>query len=278
MMKYEKIVPTNNYPYKIFSFNTKSPDRLVLPHWHESGELLFCLKGSLEINFKNYKCMLLPDDMLFINSNQVHSSRSPIIGQFLAIQFPLKFLDMITEGKYLNEFIFSPHEISNTKEISSRLKYISINFNKTNLSTHISVKAKIYELFALLCDHYIVPVANIREIESNKHLKKMEVINHYISNNFHRELSIEEVSRLFNYNASYFSRMYKKFMGVTYTEYLNSLRLDNAFQMLRDSDQTVLEISLQSGFANVKTFYNVFKKKFHLSPQQYRNKYFRKSN
>ena len=57
-MKYEKIIPTSNYYYKIFTFETKSPDRLIPPHWHESGELLFCLSGSLEIIFANEICFL----------------------------------------------------------------------------------------------------------------------------------------------------------------------------------------------------------------------------
>lgn len=278
MMKYEKIEPTNNYPYKIFTFNTKSPDRLVPPHWHESGELLFCLTGSLEVTLSSHNYYLNPGDMVFINSNHVHSSRSPIVGDVLAIQFPLEYLQKVTEGKYLKDFIFTTHEISQNERLISKLTFISEHFKKEDLISHMLVKSKIYELLAVICQDYVVPVSNIKEIKTTKHMEKMKEINQYISDNSLRDLSIEEVANKFNYNSSYFSRFYKRFMGITFTDYLNSLRLEKAFKMLRDTDQTVLEISTHSGFSNVRTFYNVFSKNYGLSPQQYRSKYFKKSN
>ncbi|MDN6543652.1 MAG: helix-turn-helix transcriptional regulator, partial [Lentilactobacillus parabuchneri] len=89
---------------------------------------------------------------------------------------------------------------------------------------------------------------------------------------------IEEVAAIFNYNPSYFSRFYKKFMGITFTEYLNSIRLDAAYKEMRDTDKTILEIGLNNGFATNKTFYNVFRNKFGMSPQKFRKQFLKKSN
>lgn len=277
-MKYERIEPTNNYSYKIFTFNTKSPDRLITPHWHESGELLFCITGSLEITVNSELYTLNPGDTIFINSNCVHSSRSPIVGDFLAIQFPLNYLEKVTEGQYLKDFIFATHDIPKNEMLTIKLDYILKEFEKDDLISHMLVKSKVYELLATLCQEYLVPASTVKKIKTTKHMDKMKEINEYIMDHSLRDLPIEEVATKFNYNTSYFSRFYKRFMGITYTDYLNSLRLDRAYKMLRDSDQTILEISINSGFSNVRTFYNVFSKNFGLSPQQYRNKYFRKGN
>ena len=275
-MKYEKIIPTSNYYYKIFTFETKSPDRLIPPHWHESGELLFCLSGSLEIIFANEICFLEKNDIIFINSNYIHSSRSPIPGKFLAIQFPLKYLDEITEEKYFNEFLYSVKPIIKDERLVGILSFIYNHFDQDDLVYHLLVKAKIFEFFSVLTESYKLPITNVKEIKSVKYFDKMKEINAYIATHAKQELLIEEVANHFNYNLSYFSRFYKKFMGITFTDYLNSIRLELAYKELRDTDLTILEISLSSGFSNVRTFYNVFHKNYGISPQKYRQLYFTK--
>lgn len=273
-MHYEKIIPTENYDFKIFEFHTKSPDRLIPPHWHESGELLFCTAGELEVIFANVTYRLKKNDFLFINSNQVHSSRTPLPAEVLAIQFPLDYLQQLTEGLYLQRFIFNVTPGIDNPLLVDLLTAIKKNFSSEELSERLLVKSQILELFSIFCGDYLQDTANVQSIKSDRYLEKMRQVNEYILANFRQELSIEEVAAAFNYNPSYFSRFYKQFMGVTFSDYLNSLRLEAAFKDLRDTDLNILDISERNGFATVKTFYNVFRKNFGMSPKQYRSQYF----
>lgn len=277
-MKYEKISPTDNYSYKIFSFQSKSSDRLIPPHWHESLELLFCLSGEVEVIFTGQTYRLQAKEFIVINSNHVHSTRSPVLSECLVIQFPLAYLQRVTEDHYLKQFLFKTTPDQQTKELLACLMYIYQNFSANELVNHLEVKAKIYELLALLCKSNTFSSTNIYEIKSFKHLEKMEKVNQYIQEHYTEHLMIEEVAKMFNYNPSYFSRFYKKFMGITFTEYLNSVRLDAAYKEMRDTDKTILEIGLDNGFATNKTFYNVFRNKFGLSPQRFRKQFLKKSN
>lgn len=277
-MKYEKISPTDNYSYKIFSFQSKSSDRLIPPHWHESLELLFCLSGEVEVIFTGQTYRLQAKEFIVINSNHVHSTRSPVLSECLLIQFPLAYLQRVTEDHYLKQFLFKTTPDQQTKELLACLMYIYQNFSANELVNHLEVKAKIYELLALLCKSNTFSSTNIYEIKSFKHLEKMEKVNQYIQEHYTEHLMIEEVAKMFNYNPSYFSRFYKKFMGITFTEYLNSVRLDAAYKEMRDTDKTILEIGLDNGFATNKTFYNVFRNKFGLSPQKFRKQFLKKSN
>lgn len=274
-LTYEKIIPTANYPYKIFTFHMKSPDRFIPPHWHESAELLCCLSGELEVHFHHTKHLLKEKEALFINSNHVHSSRSPIPGECLAIQFPLDFLQEATSGNYYKKVLFDLNPHNTSQEITGMLQAIYHFLVSPSLTNQLLVKSRIYELFAVLCEKHMYQAPEIKDVKSAKHLEKMRQVNQYIMDNYARSLSIDEVAEAFNYNASYFSRFYKKFMGITFTEYLNSIRLEAAYKELRDTDRTVLEISLNSGFNNVRSFYNVFHKNFGISPQQYRKTYFK---
>lgn len=127
-MKYEKISPTDNYPYKIFSFQSKSSDRLIPPHWHESLELLFCFSGELEVIFAGQTYYLKAKECIIINSNHVHSTRSPILGECLVIQFPIEYLQRITEDQYLKKFLFSAIPEHQTKELLACLLFIYQKF------------------------------------------------------------------------------------------------------------------------------------------------------
>lgn len=277
-MRYEKIDPLDKYPYKIFNFITESPDRYITQHWHESGELLFCQSGELEVCLINSSYLMTKGDILFINSNQVHSSSSPVPGECLAMQFPLEFLKQITEKKYDTELLFNITPQEDAEELIRLLYFIKENFDDNNLAIRLRVQSKVYELFSILLTKYSISNVNIEEIKSQKYLKILEKVNQYILDNYQKNISIEEIASKFNYNPSYFSRFYKKFMGITYTEYLNSIRLESAYKELRDTDKIIIEIALDNGFNNTKTFYNVFYKQFGLSPQKYRKKYFKKSN
>lgn len=275
-MHYEKIIPTENYDFKIFTFQTESPDRLIPPHWHESGELLFCTAGELEVFFSNATYLLQKNDFLFINSNQVHSSRTPQPAEVLAIQFPLEYLQQLTEGAYLHRFIFNVTPVVKSQLLVALLTAIKGMFSSNEISDRLLVKSRLLEIFSVFCRDHVQDIANVHSIKSDRYLEKMRSINEYILENYRQELGIEVVAAAFNYNPSYFSRFYKQFMGVPFSEYLNSIRLEAAFKDLRDTDLNILDISERNGFATVKTFYNVFKKNFGMSPKQYRSQYFKK--
>ncbi|AXG37286.1 MULTISPECIES: AraC family transcriptional regulator [Enterococcus] len=277
-MKYEKISPTDNYSYKIFSFHSKSSDRLIPPHWHDSLELLFCFSGELEVIFAGETYHLKAQEFIIINSNHVHSTRSPVLGECLVIQLPLDYVQQVTEEQYWKKFLFKAIPDQHYSEALACLLFIYQHFSSEELVAHLSVKAKVYELFAILCESNTFSSTGIYEIKSFKYLEKMKMVNQYIQEHYTQNLMIEEVAAIFNYNPSYFSRFYKKFMGITFTEYLNSVRLDAAYKEMRDTDKTILEIGLNNGFATNKTFYNVFRNKFGLSPQKFRKQFLKKSN
>jgi len=66
------------------------------------------------------------------------------------------------------------------------------------------------------------------------------------------------------------SRCMKKYMGMTPSEYINSLRLNYIANMLRDSNCDITEIIFESGFNNISWASEQFKKKYGMTMRQYR--------
>ncbi|MGX7265650.1 AraC family transcriptional regulator [Enterococcus crotali] len=275
-MKHEMISPNKDYPFKLFSFTSRNPDRLISTHWHESAELLYCLKGNLEVRFPQVTYLLEPGDTLFINSNIIHSSRSPLPNEVFVMQFPLKFLQEMTQDQYNDQFLFNLIPLKNKDErIQTLLNQIFREYQVNDLSTNLLVKSWTLALLSLLTKDYSIPLTTKKTIKSLKHLERLKQVNEYVQKNYNQSLKLEQVAEVFNYDPAYFSRFFKKYMGIPFSEYVNTVRLEKAYYQLRDTDMTVLDIAMANGFFSVKSFYNVFKKNYTLSPQQYRQKYFK---
>lgn len=275
-MKHEMISPNKDYPFKVFSFTSRNPDRLISTHWHESAELLYCLKRKLEVRFPQVTYILEPGDMLFINSNIVHSSRSPLPNEVFVMQFPLRFLHEMTQNQYNERFLFNLAPTKEKNEVLQRvLNQIYHTYREDDLAANLLVKSRTLEFLSILIKSYSIPIATKQSIKSLKHLERLKRINEFVQENYSQSLKLEQVAEVFNYDPAYFSRFFKKYMGIPFSEYVNTVRLEKAYYQLRDTDMTVLDIAMANGFFSVKSFYNVFKKNYTLSPQQYRKKYFK---
>lgn len=100
--------------------------------------------------------------------------------------------------------------------------------------------------------------------------RSMEEAAQFIGSQFHREISLEEISSRFHMSASYFSRKFKGVTGFGFKEYINALRLKEARALLAETDLPVTQIALKCGFDNSNYFGDVFKKAENMAPREYR--------
>lgn len=92
----------------------------------------------------------------------------------------------------------------------------------------------------------------------------------YIEKNY-KTATLVDVSETFNYSQSYLSRLIKKETGKSFTEIVLSLKFDKARTMLETTNISINEIAYLTGFENNENFYRLFKKRFHMTPGDYRN-------
>lgn len=102
---------------------------------------------------------------------------------------------------------------------------------------------------------------------------KLRQVHEYISENYRRKISLEDLSERFFISKYHLSREYKKVYGMTLGNALTSQRLSHAKSMLRFSDDSVDTIALNCGFQDSGYFIKVFKKAENMTPLQYRKKW-----
>lgn len=92
----------------------------------------------------------------------------------------------------------------------------------------------------------------------------------YISQNFAHHLTLDMVAEHVHLNPAYFSTLFKQSTGSTFKEYLNMVRVEESKRLLTNTDYSIIDISLATGFEDQSYFSKVFKKYTGLTPKQYR--------
>lgn len=81
---------------------------------------------------------------------------------------------------------------------------------------------------------------------------------------------VKQLEVLSGRSLEYISRLFKKHLGITPTEFLNEAKLQNARMLLTNTDMSVLDISLEAGFNTLSNFYKAFEDRFGLAPGAFR--------
>ena len=106
---------------------------------------------------------------------------------------------------------------------------------------------------------------------------KIKEITRYMRENKNKEISIEMLAETFGYSKYYFSRQFKRYMGVSPNEYWASIRIEQMFIEL-EKNNSVLHAHLSLGYLSSGTFSNAFFESTGMTPSLYKkslNKFYR---
>lgn len=141
-------------------------------------------------------------------------------------------------------------------------------FNNRHIITDEIIALKLKEiLFLLLRSKKAEQVASLLEDFVNKNTTsfKNTVENHVLN-----DISLEELAHLCNMSLSTFKRHFKKIYKAPPTEYIFERRLENSKKLLATSEQSILDVALNSGFKTVSHYSRKFKEKYGIPPSQYK--------
>ena len=109
-----------------------------------------------------------------------------------------------------------------------------------------------------------------KEIESGASDTVIKRMYYYMEKNFHQDLKLENFAKMFNYNTNYLGRIFRKEIGDSFNNLLDTIRITNAKRLLTETDLKVYQISEQVGYKNIDYFYLKFKKYVGISPMEYK--------
>jgi AraC family transcriptional regulator len=95
------------------------------------------------------------------------------------------------------------------------------------------------------------------------------VIN-YIFKHYDKKITLADLAKMINMSVPNFSSVFRETMGVSPMEYLTRIRLQNAADLLQNSDKKIIDIAEECGFFSISNFIKAFHNGMNMSPSQYR--------
>lgn len=111
---------------------------------------------------------------------------------------------------------------------------------------------------------------SVSDCQPNEEKSTFENILRYVNANYTDDISLNFLSQKFYLHNTYISGLFKKNLGITFSEYLTDLRLKKASSLLMASDYPVNEVAAMSGYRDYNYFTRVFREHFNMTPVQYR--------
>ncbi len=257
---------------------------IVTPHNHHDCELRYVVRGRSCAEFENSKISLEAGDFIFIPSKTYHhiqtdNDNTPngnvIAGLRFSLEPPNAGKKQETTAYNAAKRLFSsPRKLHD--ESGSILTFLSavsneIDSRKLGYITAIqSYSALLFtEIFRLLGKEATMFFPSEEPLLNGKDYLKIE---RFFNNNYSRaEMTAAECADSLNISRRQLDRIMHKLYGMSFSENLKDTRLKKAVYLLKYSNETVINISKECGFASYSAFYSSFKEKYQLSPSDFRN-------
>lgn len=98
----------------------------------------------------------------------------------------------------------------------------------------------------------------------------MERVVQYIRTNYSRELRLEQLAGIFGYNSAYLGKVFHRYTGENFNNYLDRIRITEAKRLLSCEEYKVYEVAEMVGYTNINYFHNKFKKYVGMSPLSFK--------
>lgn len=103
--------------------------------------------------------------------------------------------------------------------------------------------------------------------------QQIQVATSYVNTKFQQDIKTEDVAKVLSMSYSSFNRFFKQKTKMTFSEYLQMIRLSHSKKLLVETTKSINEISFECGFNNPSFYNRVFTKKQNCTPKDYREKY-----
>jgi len=226
------------------------------------------------------------EELFLVNSGQMHYVGENSVGDDRGITLVADMDFWESKCPNLNSLEFElsicPEIIPELKQLMMRLYESSRIYYQEKVENlegnHVSYEPM--QLHALICMIYYTLVKYFSRPRTASSFNRLvlqesylQEIIHYINVHYTEQLTLKDIAQLYNISCEHLSRIFKKKLGLTFKEYLYSIRLTHACRLLLHTNMSTLEVALEAGFPDLRSFGRQFDRVYHMTPKEYRKRF-----
>ncbi|MGL5346610.1 MAG: PocR ligand-binding domain-containing protein [Peptostreptococcaceae bacterium] len=129
------------------------------------------------------------------------------------------------------------------------------------------------KIFFELNNYILDLIDNVFILSKDNHIGLLKDAREYISNNYKKQIKVEDVASSVAISSSYLSHLFKEELNCTVNDYITRIRIEKSIELMSKRELSVQIISKQVGFKSQSYFTKIFKKYMGVTPVYYRNKF-----
>ena len=248
-------------------------------HWHNFMEIVVPLADEYTLGLGTEKWEMNKDQIALVAPRTIHSIEQKTGASNLIIQLSNMFLPQLHDFAVNKQLFFSNPIL----DIHDGVLYEE---NPLDLLLHLKDiyysrgsfrEFRMYEIllrfFTVVGNHNILlenKLSARKTLQQKAYDQKFEAISKYLKENYMSSVTLEDTASFAGFSKYHFSRIFKEYYQMSFPEYITSLRVAKATELLENPDMSIMDVALHSGFSSIASFNRAFKKQNQCTPSQFR--------
>lgn len=225
--------------------------------------LYYVLRGHARIEINNKVLPLESTEVIVINPDEtytIHCDNGILVECRISHSEVLRLM-----GHQRKMIVCYTHQINNknTEELKRTLNGLLRSYYESGQNRIVQEQYSLSLVYILITNF----ANNIFDHTDDSRKNEIAL---YIEANYAEELTLDMIADEFALTPQYFSRYFKNEFQMPFLKYLNQVRLRYATEDLLSTDETILRIAIDNGFANIASFNREFNEMYHMTPGAYR--------
>lgn len=249
-------------------------------HIHDAVEFLYIRQGSYTARVDGTEYALHPGDLILFCANSIHhvaTGPSADNNYYVIKILPSVLMHLAPQGKaagYLLRFtlnrpgqkcLWTRAELEADVKILSVLNSLLEEKASGSYGSEAIIKLKMAELLLLILRADAPQRPDVPEPEITG---RIFAAMGYVRGHFSEDIDEQKLARELGLSYSYFSRCFQRVTGMRFRQYLNTVRIDRAEQLLLTTDLPVTQVASLCGYNHVSYFISVYRKRKGTTPHR----------
>ncbi len=246
------------------------------PHLHSDIEICLVLKGTVRILTKSGEYVLKEDMLCLFNSFEAHELKGEN-GTALVLSFQISpafckdYYPRLKNIEFESVNCNARMSPAVSEAIRKHMADTALDYFVADSAYEFRCFSAVNEIFFLLLRS--LPYQTIEENEyqiRKKRNTRMRRIIHYIEEHFTEKMNLSQIAAGEEISTTYLSHLFHESLNISFQDYVNNLRFEKAVGLLSNGDLRLLDISIESGFSDIKYLNRMFLQKYGFLPKEYR--------
>ncbi len=252
-------------------------------HLHSSFEICYVLSGAVKVLTKSDTQVYRKNQFFIFNPGMVHEIKSEeaessmVLSIQISSRFCRSYFPTLKNIEFTDTNLSQSLDLYGYQKLSQIINNIAISYFYQKPFYELNCMGQINELFCFLLNHISYQV--LSEDTQKIQVAKMDRLNRmieYIDDHFTEKLSLLDLAKKEALSSSYLSHFISENLGMSYQQYVNSLRFEKAIILLQDTQMPILDICFECGFSDPKYLKKMMNLRFGLNTKDFREKFSQK--